>query len=67
MCDIEPLIAEFCIHLARLGEPLTKTSVLTRANDLIQNTQALVDFKIKHKIELLKLGLRWYQGFMKRN
>ena len=47
------LIAEFCIHLARLGEPLTKTSVLTLANNLIENThhlQALVNFKSKHKI-----------------
>jgi hypothetical protein len=37
--DVEPLILEFCIRLAKMGRPLTKTTVLELANDLIAGTE----------------------------
>jgi hypothetical protein len=38
VADIEPLIADFCIGRARLGEPLSKTLVINLANGLISDT-----------------------------
>jgi len=70
VADIEPLIAEFCIRMARLGEPLSKTLVINLANDLIADTdykERVKAFKARHKIADGNLGDRWYQGFMKRN
>jgi hypothetical protein len=70
VADIEPLMAEFCIRMARLGEPLSKTLVINLANDLIADTdykERVKAFKARHKIADGNLGDRWYQGFMKRN
>jgi phosphate starvation-inducible protein PhoH len=35
MHDIEPLIFEFCVRLAKMGKPLTKTTVIELANSLV--------------------------------
>ncbi len=70
VADIEPLIAYFCIRMARLGEPLSKTLVINLANDLISDTdyqERVKVFKAHHKITDGNLGGRWYHGFMKRN
>ena len=70
VADIEPLIANFCIRMARLGEPLSKTIVINLANDLIHDTdyaEQVNDFKAHHKIGDGNLGEHWYCGFMKRH
>jgi len=59
VADIEPLIADFCIRMARLGEPLTKSLVINLANDLISDTdyeERVKVFKARHKITDGNLG-----------
>jgi hypothetical protein len=67
--DVEPLILEFCIRLAKMGRPLTKTTVLELANDLIAGTEVeelIADCKKIRKLKETKLGSAWYRGFLKR-
>jgi len=70
---IEPLMVEFCIALARLGEPLTKAAVITLANDLIaDNNNVRIKVEEHHRISKaaiinFKVGKKWYRNFMKRH
>ena len=67
--DVEPLILEFCIRLAKMGTPLTKTTVLELANDIVSGTEVeelVADCKKLRKLQGTKLGTAWYRGFLKR-
>jgi hypothetical protein len=37
--DVEPTFCDFCIHLGKMGNPLTKTTIIELANDLIAETE----------------------------
>jgi hypothetical protein len=39
VADLEPLIVEFCICLAKIGAPLIKKSVMLLANDLVTDNE----------------------------
>jgi hypothetical protein len=70
IADIKPLIADFCIRITRLGEPLSKTTVINFSNDLIHDrddVEWVKEFKAHHKIADGNLGERWYCSFMKRH
>ena len=46
--QIEPIICEFCIRLGKMGRPLTKTTVIELANDLVSGTELeceIINFK----------------------
>ena len=69
MHDIEPLIFEFCVRLAKMGKPLTKTTVIELANSLVSGTEyesKISDCKNLRKLnQSQKLGSAWYKGFLK--
>ena len=69
--ELEPMIAEFCIRLARMGHPLTRETVIALANDLIKETdynKKVSMFKEVRKLKNIEtLGAAWYRGFMSRN
>jgi hypothetical protein len=37
--DIKPITCQFCIYLGKMGKPLTKTTIVELANDLIFETK----------------------------
>jgi hypothetical protein len=70
---IEPLLSDFVVQLARLGEAQTKYEIFDLANDLIKKTvhaSAYIEFCEKRQIyknwEESIVGERWYRNFMKR-
>ncbi len=66
--SIKPLICEFCIRLGKMGCPITKTTGIELANDLISGTeleQKIAKCKQLRKLNCTeKLGRAWYQGFL---
>jgi hypothetical protein len=60
-----------CIRLAKMGLPLTKSTVLELANDLINKTEYQEKLAAAKKLRGLhdenNLGTRWYHGFLKRH
>ena len=49
--ELEPVIIDFCVKLARMGSPLGKEQVITLANDLLKGTgveDPLFAYKKKH-------------------
>jgi hypothetical protein len=70
MKDVEPLLLEFCICLAKMGKPLTKLTVIELANDLVCGTEVedqVMECKKVRKLNVTKLGNAWYRGFLKCN
>jgi Tc5 transposase DNA-binding domain len=72
--ELEPLIVEWCIRLARIGQPLNKRDVMELSTELIRGTkyaEKLKAFKKKRNIqgknETVVLGERWYRQFIKRH
>lgn len=73
LLEIEPVLVEYCIRLARIGQPLTKDQLTGLAISMIEGTsieEKLNAWKKKYshfndKNELLGDG--WYQGFINRN
>jgi hypothetical protein len=67
---VEPIICEFCIRLAKMGKPLTKTTVIELANDIVADTEyasKIADFKKLRKLnDSSQLGSAWYRGFISR-
>jgi len=60
---VEPLILELCIRLAKMGSPLTKTTVIELANDIVSGTEVeelIADCKKIQKLQNTKLGSAWY-------
>jgi hypothetical protein len=68
--DVEPTLCDFCIRLGKMGNPLTKTTIIELANDLIAETkykEKIKDCKNLRKLDSVdKLGDAWYRGFMSR-
>lgn len=66
--ELEPIICEFFICLAKMGRLLTKTTVIELANDLIVDTEfksKVEQFKLERKLNHLgKLSDAWYHGFL---
>jgi len=66
--DVEPTLCDFCIRSGKMGNPLTKTTIIELANDLISETEyteKIKDCKELRKLNSIeKLGDTWYQGFM---
>jgi len=68
--DVEPTLCDFCICLGKMGNPLTKTTIIELANDLIAETEYQEKIKECKGLRKLnsteKLGDAWYRGFMSR-
>ncbi len=66
---VETIICDFCRRLAKIGDPLTKGTVVQLANDLIAETEfATKVVECKEICQLnpeSALGNAWYRGFMK--
>jgi Tc5 transposase DNA-binding domain len=72
--EIEPLIVEWCVKLAKMGKPLTRNDVIELASEIIEGTKYtdnLIKFKDKRNIqedgERSRLSHGWYRGFMNRH
>jgi hypothetical protein len=67
---VEPTICQICIRLGKMGNPLTKTTIIELANDLLADTEYLdkiQDCKGLLKLKCTdKLSDAWYRGFMSR-
>jgi hypothetical protein len=65
---IEPLLCEFCIRLAKMGNPFTRETVIELANDLVKETKIATKISDCKQLQKLKdvavLGVAWYRGFM---
>ncbi len=71
IAGLEPLIVEFCIRLAKIGDPLTKKTVIQLANSLVVDNdyQSRIN-ECKNDRNLLSngfLGDAWYRGFMNQH
>jgi len=68
--DVEPTICQFCIRLAKMGSPLTKTTIIELANDLLADTEYMDKIRGCKELRKLdrpdKLSDAWYRGFMSR-
>jgi hypothetical protein len=79
--NVEPILVEYCIRLARIGNALNKDQVISLAEDVIHGTSIandLAKFKTARKIkdiyhqsidnqQRVIVGEGWYNNFMKRN
>jgi hypothetical protein len=79
--NVEPIIVEYCVRLARIGNALNKDQVISLAEDVIHGTSIandLAKFKSDRKIkdiyhhsidnqQRVIVGEGWYNNFMKRN
>jgi hypothetical protein len=71
--NLEPLIVEYCLRLARIGSPIDKQQLLLLTSSLIEGTDystKLITFKEKRGITVdldNLIGKRWYLNFMRRN
>jgi hypothetical protein len=65
--DIEPIIAEFCIHVGKMGSSVTKTTVIELANYIICRLEIEEEVfnckKLRNLKSNKKLGTAWYRGF----
>jgi hypothetical protein len=73
--EVEDLIVDACIRLARMGESLTKFEVMDLADEIIADTESearLIEFcklrQIDKDVSNGKIvGDRWYSNFMRRH
>jgi hypothetical protein len=73
LAEMEPILVEYCMRLARIGQPLTKDQLTSLAISMIEGTM------VEEKVKVWKrtfsnfndtqdlLGGGWYRGFIKRN
>jgi len=68
--NVEPIICQFCIRLGKMGSPLTKTTIIELANDLVADTEyqeKIKECKVLRKLDSIeKLSDAWYRGFLNR-
>jgi hypothetical protein len=81
LMNVEKIIVEYCVRLARIGNALNKDQVMSLAEDVIHGTQAatkLAEYKTKRQItdiyheqfenqRKVRVGEGWYKNFMRRN
>jgi hypothetical protein len=71
IAEVEPLMCQFCIRLGKMGQPLTKKTIIEFANSIISKTEYQDKVEAAKKLRGLedesKLGVRWYQGFLSRH
>jgi hypothetical protein len=74
--DLEPLLVEWSLKMAKIGQALSRANVLELASKLIEGTEfeeKVKTFKAKRNIKYenhegkVILGKRWYQSFMRRH
>jgi hypothetical protein len=62
--DVEPTLCDVCIRLGKMGNPLTKTTIIELVNDLIAETEYMEKIKYCKGLRKLnsieKLGDAWY-------
>jgi Tc5 transposase DNA-binding domain len=68
VAEIEPVLVEWCLMLANMGNPLTRETMIKLANEIIDGTvhsHCLSEYKTKRKINNETcVGTQWYQGFI---
>jgi hypothetical protein len=77
LLEIEPLIVEWCLKMAKIGMALNRENVIDLTSELIQGTEFEKKFKDFKKVryidgkrtngEKFQVGKTWYNGFMLRN
>jgi hypothetical protein len=71
IAEIEPILCDICIRLGKMGQPLTKGTVIELANSLISKTKYQEKLQAAKKLRRLEdegnLGAAWYRGFMSRH
>jgi hypothetical protein len=74
MTPVEPVLADLCRQLNRMGKSLTVADFLALANDLIKDKPIeaeVLNFKRKicgsNEIETAELGVKYFSNFMKRH
>jgi hypothetical protein len=71
IAEVEPIICDFCIRLGKLGQPLTKSTVIEFANSVINQMEYQEKVEASKKLRGLnnvtRLGVRWYRGFLSRH
>jgi hypothetical protein len=69
--EIEEMIVDFCLLLARMGQGLTKEEVIELAVELIKGTVHEGRLNMCKSLRRIDhgngLGRAWYRGFLKRN
>jgi hypothetical protein len=67
--EVEPIIFDFCISLGKMGQPLTRSTVIKFANSMIHKTKYKEKVEAAKKLwglqDVNKLSVRWYHGFLK--
>jgi hypothetical protein len=73
LAEIEPILVQYCIRLAKIGQPLTKDQLTGLAISMISGTtieEKVKDWKKKFSQfndEQELVSDAWYQGFLNRN
>jgi hypothetical protein len=71
---VEPLLVEYCLKLANIGQSLSKGQLISLAESIIDGTdykESLATFKYQHKIfdqgglAQALVGSIWYESFMR--
>jgi hypothetical protein len=69
--EIEEMITDFCLRLARMGQGLAKEEVIELAGELIKGMVHEARLNMCKSLRGIGngngLGSGWYRGFLKRN
>ncbi len=65
------MLCDICIRLGKMGQPLTKSTIIELANSLIFKTEYQEKLeaakKLRHLDDEGSLGTAWYRGFLNRH
>jgi len=71
IAELEPMLCEICIRLGKMGQPLTKGTVIELANSMILKTEYQEKLQAAKRLRHLgdegSLGNAWYRGFLSRH